>query len=87
MFEVAHKIYVCALSVSGVRKLNRPPVYPSGRRGNNSCPHAKIATASPSLGRAREARHSLRGGSRGSVCVGARIVAMATAWVHRGRFN
>ena len=28
------------------------------------------------------ARHSLRGGCRGNFCVGARIVAMATAWAH-----
>ena len=33
---------------------------------------------------ARFARHSLRGGSRGNFCVGARIVATATAWVHMG---
>ena len=54
------------------------PVYPGGRRGNNSRPHAKIATASPSQGVAREARHSLPGGPRGNFCVGARIVATAT---------
>ena len=43
------------------------PVYPGGRRGNNSRPHAKIATASPSQGVAREARHSLPGGPRGNL--------------------
>ena len=34
-------------------------------------------------------RHGVRlaGGSRGNFCVGARIVATATAWVHRRRFN
>ena len=30
--------------------MNRPPVYPGGRCGNNSRPHAKIATASPLAG-------------------------------------
>ena len=41
-------------------------VYPGGRHGNKSCPHAKIATASPWQGLAREARHSLPGGPRGN---------------------
>ena len=64
--------------------MNRPAAYPGSRRGNNSRPHAKIATASAWQGVARFARHSLRGGSRGKFCGGARIVATATAWVHRG---
>ena len=41
-------------------------------------------TTSASHGVVRFARHSVRGGSRGNFCVGARIVATATAWVHRG---
>jgi hypothetical protein len=36
-------------------------VYPGKRRGNNSRPHAQIAAASPSMGMAREVRHSLPG--------------------------
>ena len=63
--------------------MNRPPVYPGGRCGNNSRPHAKLATACPSQGVAREARHSLPGGPRSNFCVGAKIDATATAWVHR----
>ena len=47
-------------------------------------PYAKIATTSAWQGVARFARHSLRGGSRGNLCVGARSVTTATAWVHRG---
>ena len=45
------------LSVSLVvlGSLNRPSVSRGGRHGNNSRPHAKIATASPSQGEAREA--------------------------------
>ena len=46
------------------------PVYPGGRRGNNSRPHANIATGSAWQGVARFACHSLRGGCRGSFCVG-----------------
>ena len=37
------------------------PVYPGGRRGNNSRPHAKIATAF--------ARHSTRGGASLGICL------------------
>ena len=40
-------------------------------------------TGSAWQGVARFARHSLPGRSRGNFCVGARIVAMATASVHR----
>ena len=48
------------------------PMYPGGRRGNNSRPHAKIATTSPSHGVARSAPppalqkswQVLRGGDR-----------------------
>ncbi len=52
--------------------MNRPPVYPGGRRGNNSRPHAKIATTSAWQGMECFARH----------CAG--IVATATVWVHGG---
>ena len=60
--------------------MNRPLcIYPSGRRGNNSRPHTKIATTSPSQGVALQARHSLPGRTRGNFCVGATIVGKIVA--------
>ena len=59
-------------------------MYPGGRRGNNSRSHAKNDTGPAWQEVARFARHSLRGRSRDNFCAGARIVATATAWIHRG---
>ena len=53
------------------------PVYRGGRCGNNSRPHAKITMG------ARNAPLPARPKSW-QYCVGARIVATAPTWVHRG---
>ena len=49
-------------------------MYPGGRCGNNSRPHEKTATHSPSQGVAREARHSLPGGSRANFAWGRKLL-------------
>ena len=60
-FSRACTSYLRASDSCGVRYLNRPSVYPGGRRGNNYRPHAETATIWAWQGVARFARHSVRG--------------------------